>query len=206
LRIISFPFVYLRMTDKTSLRNFILSHFPCPADILEQMIENFEPFTIAKGELFVREGTMSNTYLFLEKGLMRAFTYDLDGNDVTTVFFGDKQVVFDVGSFFKRDKSKENIQALTDCTGLTISFEELNRLFHTYLQFREFGRMVLVKAYVGLKERTVSLINETAEQRYLNLINTNPEIFQHAPLKIIASYLGVTDSSLSRIRREFQKK
>ena len=192
--------------DKQKLKNFILSNYSCPAEVLEQIVEIFMPFSISKGEYFLKEGSVSDTYLFLEEGFMRAFTYDLDGNDVTTSFYRNNQVVFEVASFFKREKSKENIQALTDCTGLAISFEELNHLFHAIQHFREFGRMILVKGYVALKERTLSLINETAEQRYMKLINTSPEIFQYAPLKTIASYLGVTDSSLSRIRRDFVKK
>ena len=66
--------------------------------------------------------------------------------------------------------------------------------------------MILVKGFIALKERTLSLINQTAEERYASLMNSNPEIFQYAPLKTIASYLGITDTSLSRIRREYQRK
>jgi CRP-like cAMP-binding protein len=79
-------------------------------------------------------------------------------------------------------------------------------LFHSIPEFREFGRANLVNAYAGLQERTLSMINLTAEQRYENLIASQPEIFQHSPLKYIASYLGVTDSSLSRIRKDFVSK
>jgi len=64
----------------------------------------------------------------------------------------------------------------------------------------------LVKAFASLKVRMLSMITETAEERYEMLIKRNPEIFQFAPLKYIASYIGVTDTSLSRIRKEFAKK
>ena len=79
-------------------------------------------------------------------------------------------------------------------------------LFHSIYEFREFGRMILVKGFISFKQRTLSLINESAEQRYETLITARPEIFQRAPLKYIASYLGITDSSLSRIRRELAHK
>jgi CRP-like cAMP-binding protein len=195
-----------QMPDKAGLKNFILSNYSCPVDVLGEITEVFSPFSVSKGEYFLKEGTISNTYLFLQGGFMRAFTYDLDGNDVTTAFYKNNQIVFEAASFFRREKSRENIQALTDCTGYAISFDELNYLFHSIHHFREFGRMILVKGFVALKERTLSLINETAEQRYLKLISTSPEIFQYASLKTIASYLGITDSSLSRIRRDFIKK
>jgi len=82
----------------------------------------------------------------------------------------------------------------------------LQTLFHNIPEFREFGRMILVKGFIAFKQRALSLINETAEQRLENLIKVRPEIFQKAPLKNIASYLGITDTSLSRIRREITKK
>ena len=137
---------------------------------------------------------------------MRAFAYDTDGNDVTTNFYSEKQVVFEVASFFNRTIARENIQSLTDSKGWTITYQQLNNLFHTLPEFREFGRHVLVKGFSSLKTRMLSLITETAEERYIELMKKNPEIFQYAPLKMIASYLGVTDSSLSRIRREFSNK
>jgi hypothetical protein len=67
-------------------------------------------------------------------------------------------------------------------------------------------RMILVREFTAYKRRTLALINQTAEERYADLIDDNLEIFQYAQLKHIASYLGITDTSLSRIRREFSKK
>jgi len=72
--------------------------------------------------------------------------------------------------------------------------------------FRDFGRSILVKGFSSLKIRMLSMITETAEQRYDTLLKTNPEIFQQAALKYIASFLGITDTSLSRIRKEYAKK
>lgn len=161
---------------------------------------------IPKNAFFLEEGKIANNYLFLEKGFMRVFAYDMDGNDVTTGFAAPRQVVLEVSSFFNRTRSQENIQALTDCEGWGLTYDELNQLFHARPEFREFGRHVLVKAFTTLKTRMLSMITETAEQRYAGLLNTNPAIFQHAPLKNIASYLGITDTSLSRIRKEFSKK
>jgi CRP-like cAMP-binding protein len=171
-----------------------------------EIANNFSEKFIYKNESFLREGRVSDEYLFLEKGFMRAFAYDTEGNDVTTNFYSANQVVFEVSSFFNRTISKENIQALTDCIGWSITYQELNQLFHSVPEFRDFGRHILVSGFSSLKTRTLSMITETGEERYAGLLKTNPEIFQHAPLKNIASYLGVTDTSLSRIRKEFSKK
>ena len=137
---------------------------------------------------------------------MRAFAHNTEGDDVTTNFYSGNHVVFEVSSFFNRTISKENIQALTESEGWFITYEQLNKLFHALPEFREFGRHILVTGFASIKTRMLSIITDTAEERYERLLKTNPEIFQHAPLKYIASYLGVTDTSLSRIRKEFAKK
>jgi CRP-like cAMP-binding protein len=172
----------------------------------EQIAAVFSYRELRKNEFFIKEGRVCDEYLFLEKGFIRAFAHDTGGNDVTTHFYSAGQVVFEVFSFFNRTISKENFQALTDCEGWVITYEQLNYLFHSMLEFREFGRSILVKGFSSLKARMLSMITETAEQRYHGLLNNNPEIFEQAALKHIASYLGITDSSLSRIRKEYARK
>jgi CRP-like cAMP-binding protein len=161
---------------------------------------------ISKNNFLLKEGRVCNEYFFLEDGFMRAFAHDTEGNDVTTNFYSANGVVFEVSSFFNHTVSKENIQATVDCTGWFITYEQLNYLFHSMHEFRDFGRSILVKGFAALKVRMLSMITETAEQRYDTLLKTNPEIFQYAALKHIASYLGITDTSLSRIRKEYSKK
>jgi len=161
---------------------------------------------IERNNYLLKDGKVSDEYFFLEKGFIRAFAYDTDANDISTNFYGERQVVFEVSSFFNRTPSKENIQAITDCSGWSITYEQLNNLFHSLPEFRDFGRSILVKGFSSLKVRMLSMITETAEQRYDTLLKTNPEIFQHAALKHIATYLGITDTSLSRIRKEYTKK
>lgn len=192
--------------NQSILRNFFQAHGLTNAGVLNEAMNAFEEKAFAKNDFFLKDGFVANEYLVLETGFLRAFTHDTEGNDVTTNFFSPGSVVLEVASFFHRTPAKENIQALTDSKGWVITFEKLNGLFHTHQAFRETGRGILVKGFAALKERMLSMINETAEQRYLTLLKTNPDIFQQAPLKHIASYLGITDTSLSRIRKELAKK
>lgn len=173
---------------------------------VQEIITLFEEKEVARNDLALREGQVSDEYFFLEEGFVRAFVYDIDGKDVTTSFYPPGTVVVEVSSFFNRVPSRENLQALADCKGWYITYEQLNHLFHAYPAFREFGRSILVRLLTTLKNRALSMITETAEQRYEHLLKTNPDIFQNVPLKHIASYLGVTDTSLSRIRKEYAKK
>jgi CRP-like cAMP-binding protein len=192
--------------SKTLLIQFLQSTGIVSHAVAEEIADKFQYKTLAKNQLQLTEGKVCDEYFFLERGYMRAFAHDTEGNEVTTNFCAAGQMVFEVSSFFNRTRSKENMQALTDCAGWYISFAQLNELFHSLPQFREFGRSVLVKGFADLKTRMLAMITETAEERYAMLLKTNPEIFQHAPLKHIASYLGITDTSLSRIRKEFAKK
>lgn len=185
---------FLQSTDLVSLQK------------AEEIASHFTEKVISKNEFFLKEDEVTNEYLFLEKGFMRAFAYNTDGNDVTTNFYASNAIVFEVSSFFNRTASRENIQSLTHCEGWCITYQQSNMLFHALPEFREFGRHILVKGFASLKIRMLSLITETAEERYQQLLKSAPELFQYAPLKHIASYLGVTDTSLSRIRKDFSKK
>ena len=194
------------MQNRDALLHFIQKTLPIENEKAQEITGKFIERTIKKGEIFLREGKVNDEYLFLERGFMRSFLFDTAGNEVTVNFFSQNALVFEVGSFFQRIPSQETIEALADSAGWALTYSQLNELFHTIPEFRDFGRTVLVKGFISFKNRTLSMINKTAEQRYEALLDSNPEIFQNAPLKYIASYLGVTDTSLSRIRKEFSKK
>jgi CRP-like cAMP-binding protein len=189
--------------DKQSLLLFFQTVPWVSRDKAEAFAEPFIRMEIGKSEYLLKEGKVCDDYLFLEQGYLRAFTLDIEGNEVTTGLFSSGDVVFEVDSFFNRTPSMEHIQAVTACTGWRISFQQLNILFHATPEFREFGRWVLVRGFSGLKHRMLSMINQTAEKRYIYLLENRPELIHNIPLKYIASYLGITDSSLSRIRKEF---
>jgi len=171
---------------------------------IRDIADHFEEREFSKNEFFLKEGKICD-FLYLAKGLMRAYTFDLKGNEVTTNIFTKNRQVYDHASFFLQTASAENIQAVTACLAYSITFEKMNTLFHSIPEFREYGRGMLVKELVSYKTRTLAMINKSAEQRYEELIKDDKEIFQFVHLKHIASYLGVTNSSLSRIRREFSK-
>lgn len=161
----------------------------------------FVPKTLKKDDFLLQAGWVSDDYFFLETGLLRAFAYDVAGHDISTGFHTQGRVVFEVASFFQRTSSQEYIQALTDCTGWAISFAQLNALFHSRPEFREFGRSLLVSGFAALKTRMLAMITDTASQRYEYLLRASPDLLQHVPLRHLATYLGVTDTSLSRIRK-----
>jgi CRP-like cAMP-binding protein len=192
--------------EKEKLIQFILSIMPMSPEKAAQISEYFTPRLFEKNDHFFREGKVCSTSFFIEEGLLRSYVVDLEGEEVTIKLFGKNIFANDFLSFFKRIPSKENFQALTNCKTWAINYDDLQRCFHTMPEFREFGRMMLINNYARLQDRMLGMIQLTAEQRYVHLIDSQPDIFQHAPLKMIASYLGITDTSLSRIRKELTKK
>lgn len=170
-----------------------------------KIIQQYERIEFAKNDFLINEGQVANFYYFMESGFVRSYAIDLEGNDITTKFFSSTDIVIDWHSYFLKTKCREDIQAITKCVAWKISFENFMKLF-TIEAFREVGRTRLVNNYFELKNHSVSVIADSAKDRYLQLIKAKPDIAQNVPLKQIATYLGITDTSLSRIRKEMSKK
>lgn len=172
---------------------------------LETVLTSFARVEFKKNDFLLKEGQVSNDYCLIETGFMRSFAVDTRGNEITTGFYSQKKLVLEVSSFFLRVPTKEYIQAVANSVCWRISFDKFQELFHGIPAFRELSRGRLVNGFFALKRRTLSIITESAETRYLQLLSEHPEIFQQVALKHIASYLGITDTSLSRIRKELAK-
>jgi CRP-like cAMP-binding protein len=188
------------------LINYFQKVLPMPIGTAEMIANTFTYKEVSKNTFLIEEGKICNISHFIEEGCARLYTYNTEGNDVTTNIYSSQMFANDFYSFFKRIPSPEHLQAMSDCKTWFLSYEDLQTNFHSIPEFREFGRMLLINNHAKIKQRMLSMIQQTCEQRYCDLIENNPEVFQHIPLKNIATYLGVTDSSLSRIRRDFMKK
>ncbi|MFZ1790964.1 MAG: Crp/Fnr family transcriptional regulator [Saprospiraceae bacterium] len=167
----------------------------------ERVLSQYQRIEFAKNDYLIKDGSHANFYYFMESGYARSYVIDLEGNDISTKFFSSGDIVIDWHSYFLKTKCREDIQAITACVAWKISFENFMKLF-SIEAFREVGRTRLVNNYFELKNHSVSIIADPAKDRYLNLLKTKPDVVQNVPLKQIATYLGVTDTSLSRIRKE----
>ncbi len=168
---------------------------------LKRIFDAHQKVEFKKGDFILKEGQTANNYMILQKGLMRSFVYDYSGDDITTNFFIENEIVIEVSSLFQRIPTKEYIQTLTDCTCYKIDFDKFQEFFHSIENFREWGRAWLSNSLFEFKQRSISIIKDSATDRYLALMKEKPQIIQQAPLNNIASFLGVTDTSLSRIRK-----
>lgn len=172
---------------------------------LQTIIPKYKQVVFEKNDYLLQQGQVEKKYWFIESGFVRSFIIDTEGNDKTFNLYGAKEVVIDYASIFFFAPSRENIQALSKCVCWEISYEEFQEMFNTINSYREQQRGLLVASYFALKEHSISLIADQAKERYLNLLKQKPYIIQNVSLKHIATFLGITDTSLSRIRKEIAK-
>ena len=179
--------------------------FPIQKEIVEKITKTFCDFTLDKNTILLNKDAISKKTYFLEKGYMRSYILNEDNEEITTNIYSAPCFVNDFLSFFKKQPTKETFQTITNCSFWETSLENVQNNFHTIPEFREFSRLLFVINYSKLNDRVIEMASKKAETRYINLLKHEPNIFQNVPLKIIASYLGITDSSLSRIRKEIGK-
>jgi CRP-like cAMP-binding protein len=187
-----------------SEHHFLTNIFPqanFSAEDYELILSQYQYCEFNKGDYLIKEGSTAAYYYFLESGFARSYVIDLEGNDISTKFYGSKDLVIDWHSYFLKTQCRETTQAISNCKAWKITFEKFMKLFHIEA-FREIGRTRLISNYFDLKNHSISMIADPAKDRYLHLLETQPDIVQNVPLKQIATYLGVTDTSLSRIRKE----
>lgn len=169
---------------------------------LDLLVNHHERVHYKKGDLLLQEGQVSNCYYILEEGIVRSFVYDYDGNDISTNFFCQDEIVIEVASIFHHIPTKENMVCLTDCTLWRIKFDSFQTLFETMPALAEWGRAWMAHQLFLTKKRALDMITLSALDRYKQLLDEKPKILQQAPLKHIATFLGITDTSLSRVRKE----
>jgi CRP-like cAMP-binding protein len=154
---------------------------------------------LAKGSFLITEGKMCNHLYFLDQGSVRGF-YNLDGKEVTYWFAFENNFVTSFFSFITRKPGMENIQAMEDSTLWAVAYDGLQNLYAKHPDMERLGRIVNERYYVMLEERFVSNHFKEARERYENLLANAPHILQRVPLGYVASYLGITQETLSRIR------
>ncbi len=187
---------------KSEILSQVYNHPRIRPGELTQIIDAHQKVAFQKGDFILRQGERAQNYMIMEEGLMRSFLYDVNGKDITTDFFCDHDIIIEVLSLFQRTPTSENIQALKDSTCWKIDYDVFQELFHSIDGFAEWGRLWMSNSLFQFKQRSLDMVSISARDRYMRLIQEKPQVVLHAPLKNIASYLGITDTSFSRIRKD----
>lgn len=162
----------------------------------------FEEEHLEKGSVTWRQGNRCRKLYIVKKGLLRVYYYNSQGKDITHWFAAESTALTDLGSFFQGSLSVYNMETIEDSVVYTITLNKLNKLFDEHPEIERFGRLFTIEMMMNLAEKVKDLQFRTAQERYNLLLEKHPEIVQRAPLAKIASYLGITQQSLSRIRAQ----
>ena len=153
-----------------------------------------------KKSIILKAGQQENYLSFIEKGIVR-FYVPGEFNDMTFAFAFMNNFVSGYDSFLTRDTSTYQIECITDTILWSLTYEDLQQIYANTDTGNKIGRLAGEELFLKKSKRELSLLTETAEERYLNLFTERPHLLQLIPLKFIASYIGITPQALSRIRK-----
>lgn len=159
-----------------------------------------------KKELILQEGDICKYAYFINKGCLRYY-YNVQGQENTAQFFFENGWYTDYDSFLTGKPSQQNIETLENSEILLLSAQDFQQLYIEIPKLERFGRIMAENAFLGIRQRSEMINNQTAEERYISLIKERPKVFERIPQHYIASFLGIKPPSLSRIRKRiFEKK
>lgn len=160
-----------------------------------------EEFAFKKNETVLQEGKVCNYLYYIHKGMLIGH-YHLPDQEVCNWFALENDFATSYYSFISRQPSYEIISSIENTSVQAISFSKLNELYQLFPETERAGRLLLEDYYSRLEERLISIQFKSAKERYQTLLKNRPEIIQRAPLGRVASYLGMKQETLSRIRAE----
>ena len=173
----------------------------------EAQIKNFlTPKKLRKKQYLLQEGDVCKTIAFIEKGLLKAYSVDYNGNEHIIQFGLEGWVISDLYSFLTGEPATYNIDAIEDAELELISKSAHEELLLKAPKYETFTRLNITGAYLAMQKRLTSIISSSLEERYANFIALYPNIVQRVPQHMIASYMGLTPETLSRIRRRISTK
>ena len=182
------------------LKTFFKKYIPLTN--IEHFTNAFDDVISIKRKDYLLKPNQNCSFLaFVKKGTFRVFFYNNEGTEITVWFSWEGMMIGDLLAFYKETKALFYVQAVEDSEIRKISKNNLDQLYLNNPVYLQFGRKYAEYVSINVMERMLSFQTKSAEERYLELL-ANPKFMQKIPLKYLASYLGITDTSLSRIRKK----
>ena len=188
----------------------LLNNISQNVEISEEEFDYFKslflPKKLKKKQYFLQEGEVCTYTAFVEKGLMRSYTVDIKGNDHILQFAFEGWWLTDLFSFLTNEPSLFNMDALEDSELLLITKPDWDTLLTNVPSLERYFRILIQNNLIVTQRRLMGELSETAEEKYLRLIKTFPQCIQRVPQHMIASYLGITRETLSRVRSQLSSR
>lgn len=185
----------------TDLQHYIQSYFDVKQEYLAEIAARFQYKTIKKGDFLLKQGRLCSQLSFIQSGMIRIYT-TIDEKEITQWISTKGYFVTDLASFTFASPARWNLQALTDCELYTIDSDAYEALGNTIQEWHRLEKLFIAKCFIILEERVNSHLFMTAEERYNKLFQLQPDLFNQVPLQYLASMLGMTPETLSRLRKK----
>lgn len=182
-----------------SLLRLLESIHPLSAESEAYLTKTLKQRKIGKKDYLLKAGHTSNAVYFITEGLIRAF-YLRGDKEVNSWFMKEGDMSLSIESFYDQKPSYENIQALEDCVVYYIDFRELEYMYNSFPEFNFIGRVLTIKYHKLWAQQLYSIRMQSAQERYQWLRANHPELLLRVPAKYIASYLDITEVTLSKIK------
>ena len=174
--------------------------------ITETELEDIRPFFISKKlrkkQYLLQEGDVCKYTAFVEKGSLRSYSIDEKGNEHVIQFALESGWISDQYSLLTGEASLYNIDAIEDSELLLITHTSFEAMMSKVPPMEKYFRLLLQNNMIALHRRLVASLSLSAEEKYTKMVNAYPNIIQRVPQHMIASYLGITPETLSRIRKQ----
>lgn len=183
-----------------NIKRFLSQFGEFTLEVIDSLGDVMKRETCHKRSLIAESGAVCNRLFFINKGIVRFFVVNSKGEDITTDIFFAPGFITSYSSFTTGVKSQVNIQAITDLDYYILSKDNLYDLYDSNPVFDRISRLIAEHFFRMSEIHLLSLLMDSPAERYQKLVEKSPEMVRFIPLKYIASYLGVTPESLSRIR------
>ena len=184
-----------------TIQEYLARNTPLSSEEVAEFGAKFKSKNAKAGDYIFLEGEVCRKLLFLEKGCM-CMVYERDNKSFIKDFIFNNSFASVYESFITSEPARYSLKAIADCTYHSIALHDLEKTYQTIPKLKALAASQTEAAYLNLTRRIESLITLTAEQRYLELLERRPRLISEIPLYLIASYLGITDVALSRIRKK----
>ncbi len=178
---------------------------PMSEELADKIISVTKTIDYPAGTYILKEGQTCTRACMIGKGLARSY-YINDGKEITSRFMDEGFIITSWISYYTQKPGNEFIQTVEDCTLLCIDHADIQKVYKQFPEFNIIGRKQTEYAFYQAELRTQMLRKHTAEERYKFFIEQQPSLLQRVPLKHIATYLGMNEETLSRVRSRFHKK
>jgi CRP-like cAMP-binding protein len=193
------------MDEFQLLKNNLTQKIPLSDEEFHSISKFFVSKKVKKRKDILRVGEVCKQLVFVTKGVLRSYTIDEFGFEKVVLIALESHWISDLMSFMSGNPSITAIDAIEDSDVLIISKFDLERIYLEVPKMERFFRKLFENAYIAVLDRYTSVVTENAEARYKNLLLTRPDIIHRIPQVYIASYLGVTPETLSRLRKKIME-